>query len=97
MTTLLGPTDKTYLFPVAKFRGFISQFLNAPKKYSTGDAEYECGPVNKTGTLRSSKSFIDGLHTWYGALSRKSTTELYQNLFSSSSFFTKELKKILMT
>ena len=74
MTTLLGPSDKTYLFPVAKFRGFISQDLNAPKKYSTGDAEYECGPVNKTGTLRSSKSVIVVELAWYGALSRQITT-----------------------
>ena len=39
----------TYCLPVGSFRGLMSSFLKAAKNSSTGEAEYECGPVKMIG------------------------------------------------
>lgn len=44
----------TYLLPVGNLSGLISLLLKAAKKSSIGEASYECGPVNMTGTEFSS-------------------------------------------
>ena len=48
----------TYLFPVGTFLGLMSAALNAANISSIGEAAYECGPVNITGTLSSYKRLI---------------------------------------
>ncbi len=53
--------DFTYLFDVGSFRGFISLLLKAANHDSHGEAEYEWGPVNSTGTLRAYNRSIVGL------------------------------------
>ena len=46
----------------------ISLDLNAAKNNSTGDPEYEWGPVNRIGNPNSLKAYIVDELVWYGAL-----------------------------
>ena len=48
----------TNLLPVFSLYGFMSLDLNAAKNSSTGDPEYEWGPVNRIGNPISLKTLI---------------------------------------